>query len=284
MPLFIRAPVTGFLVLMIGSVLTALPLAGNLAFLPEIPWALPATLLVLWGYWTYFAGGGWPVATQRARRVVTRETRLPGAVWGAALFPSLAALVLMISFRLLLPSLLPMAPPEISTDLNPYPLWTVWGLLLSVAVSAGVTEETAFRGYMQQPLETAYGLPWAILLVGFCFWLAHLSHATLTWTHLPFHLLASAVLGVLVYLTRSLLPAIVLHTVADIVLQPTYFFRWPDAAWQALATRPVWESGTNEMLPVVLGVVAVSGVLTVWSFRRLARTAAAGQGPARGFL
>ncbi len=69
---------------------------------------------------------------------------------------------MVVSFRLLLPSLLPMARPQLGIDVSPYPLWTVWGLLLSVAFSAGVTEEVAFRGYMQQPLEKAYGLPAAI--------------------------------------------------------------------------------------------------------------------------
>lgn len=256
---------------MIGSTVTALPLLGNMAFAPEIPWALPVTLLVLWGFWSYFAGGGWPVATRPVRRTLIRTTRLANAVWRATLLAGLFGLVMVVSFRLLLPSLLPMSPPQLGIDVSTYPRWTVWGLLLSVAVGAGVTEEVAFRGYMQQPLEKAYGLPAAILVVGIVFWLAHLNHEMLNWTHLPFHLLASAVLGVMVYVTRSLLPAILLHTAADIVLQPTYLFHWPDTAWQALSARPVWVSGMNDMLPALLSVFAVSSILTVWSYRRLAR-------------
>lgn len=271
LPPLIRAPVAGYLVLMIGSTVTALPLLGNMAFAPEIPWALPVTLLVLWGFWSYFAGGGWPVATRPVRRTLIRTTRLANAVWRATLLAGLFGLVMVVSFRLLLPSLLPMSPPQLGIDVSTYPRWTVWGLLLSVAVGAGVTEEVAFRGYMQQPLEKAYGLPAAILVVGIVFWLAHLNHEMLNWTHLPFHLLASTVLGVMVYVTRSLLPAILLHTAADIVLQPTYLFHWPDTAWQALSARPVWVSGMNDMLPALLSVFAVSSILTVWSYRRLAR-------------
>jgi membrane protease YdiL (CAAX protease family) len=43
-------------------------------------------------------------------------------------------------------------------------------------------EEIAFRGYMQKPLEEAYGIVPAVLIVGIMFWVAHLDHG-ITITH-----------------------------------------------------------------------------------------------------
>src|SRR4029434_6693179 len=98
---------------------------------------------------------------------------------------------------LLLPSLMPVRAPSVSIPLSSYPPATVIGALLSIVVIAGVTEEMAFRGYMQRPLEEAYGIVPAVLIVGTMFWVAHLDHG-ITVTHLPFQMSASIALGLLV--------------------------------------------------------------------------------------
>jgi hypothetical protein len=47
------------------------------------------------------------------------------------------------------------------------------------AASAGICEETGFRGYMQQQIEQRHGAPTAILVSSFCFMLRRrLSDAT----------------------------------------------------------------------------------------------------------
>ncbi len=48
----------------------------------------------------------------------------------------------------------------------------VIGALLSIAAIAAVTEEIAFREYIQKPLEDAYGIVPAVLIVGIMFWVA----------------------------------------------------------------------------------------------------------------
>ena len=72
------------------------------------------------------------------------------------------------------------------------------------------------------------------------FWVAHLDHG-ITITHLPFQMSASIALGLLAYLTRSLVPAMIAHGAADLLLQPVYLFRHPEFVWKALTARPVWE-------------------------------------------
>ncbi len=62
LPIIVRAIVGGLIILEIGSDLTVLPLFGNLKFHPEIPWAFPATCLLLAAFWAWFSGRGPPIA------------------------------------------------------------------------------------------------------------------------------------------------------------------------------------------------------------------------------
>ena len=171
---------------------------------------------------------------------------------------------------------------------------SVIGALLSIAAIAAVTEEIAFRGYMQKPLEEAYGILPAVLIVGIMFWVAHLDHG-ITITHLPFQMSASIALGLLVYLTRSLIPAMIAHGAADILLQPAYLFRYPEFVWKALSARPVWEGVTStfperlltigralspkhmfagdpfQIFAISAWILLISAVLTVFAFVNLVR-------------
>src|SRR6266487_1133168 len=135
---------------------------------------------------------------------------------------------------------MPVRAPSVSISLSSYPVATIIGALLSIAVIAAVTEEIAFRGYMQKPLEEAYGIVPAALIVGIMFWVAHLDHG-ITITHLPFQMSASIALGLLVYLTGSLIPAVIAHGSAVILFQPAYLFLLPEFVWLALSARPSWD-------------------------------------------
>jgi hypothetical protein len=188
---------------------------------------------------------------------------------------------------------MPVRPPSVSISLSSYPLATVIGALLSIVAIAAVTEEIAFRGYMQKPLEEAYGIVPAVLIVGTMFWIAHLDHG-ITITHLPFQMSASIALGLLAYLTRSLIPAMIAHAIADILLQPAYFFHHPEFVSKALSTGPLWEgvASTSErvltigraMSPkhmfaadlfqtfaIIAWILLVSALLTVFAFVKLVR-------------
>jgi membrane protease YdiL (CAAX protease family) len=247
LPVIVRAIVLGWVVLTIGSTVPFLPLLGNLKFHPEIPWAFPMTLLILSLYWAYFSGWGPPADTRDARKKFARATWPSARIWLAVTPVMLFGIIALVALRLVLPSVLPVRAPSVSIPLSSYPLGTVIGALLSIAVIAAVTEEVAFRGYMQRPLEEAYGIVPAVLLVGLMFWAAHLDHG-ITITHLPFQMAASIALGLLVYLTRSLVPAMIAHGAGDILLQPAYLFRHPEFVWKALSARPVWE-GVTATLP-----------------------------------
>jgi len=190
---------------------------------------------------------------------------------------------------------MPVRAPSVSISLSSYLVATVIGALLSIAVIAAVTEEIAFRGYMQKPLEEAYGIVPAVLIVGIMFWVVHLDHG-ITITHLPFQMSASIALGLLVYLTGSLIPAVIAHGAADILLQPAYLFRRPEFVWKALSARPIWEGSAStfperllaigramspkhmfagdplQIFAINAWVLLISVALTVFAFVNLART------------
>jgi membrane protease YdiL (CAAX protease family) len=245
-------------------------------------------------FWYYFTGGGYPSSTRAVRQSVTRLKSLPWPIWRAAVLPVLLSLVTMTSLRMALPSILPIRAPTVAVDLSPYPLATVLGMLLSIAVSAGIAEEVAFRGYLQKPLEDAYGIVPALILTGIAFWFAHADKVSLS--HLPFHLVASILLGLSAYLTKSLLPGILGHAAGDALLLPAYAFHKPAFIWSALAARPVWEGRgavplgeklqliwqaiepfalleprTRTTFAIIAWVFMVSGVLTFVAFVGLAR-------------
>lgn len=294
LPVIVRAIVLGFVLLTIGSTVAFLPLLGNLKFHSEIPWAFPMTLVILALYGAYFSGWGPPAATRDARKRLARASWPVVRIWRAAIPAILFGVIALVALRLLLPSLMPVRAPSVSISLSSYPLATVIGALLSIAAIAAVTEEIAFRGYMQKPLEEAYGIIPAILIVGMMFWIAHLDHG-ITITHLPFQMSASIALGLLAYLTRSLVPAMIAHGAADILLQPAYLFHYPEFVWKALSARPVWEgvaptfperlliigralSPTHlfagdsfQIFAIITWILLVSAVLTVFAFVNLVR-------------
>jgi membrane protease YdiL (CAAX protease family) len=294
LPVIVRAIVLGWVLLTIGSTVTFLPLLGNLKFHPEIPWAFPMTVVVLAIYGAYFSGWGPPASTRDARKRLARSSLPSARIWRAAIPPMVFGIITLVALRLLSPSLMPVRAPSVSIPLSSYPLPTIIGALLSIAMIAAVTEEIAFRGYMQKPLEEAYGIVPAVLIVGIMFWVAHLDHG-ITITHLPFQMSASIALGLLVYLTRSLIPAMIAHGAADILLQPAYLFRHPEFVWKALSARPVWEGVAStfperlltigwalspkhmfagdpfQIFAIVAWVLVISTLLTVFAFVNLLR-------------
>jgi hypothetical protein len=127
------------------------------------------------------------------------------------------------------------------------------------------------------------------------FWVAHLDHG-ITITHLPFQMSASIALGLLAYLTRSLIPGMIAHGAADILLQPACLFRHPQFVWKALSARPVWEGVTStfpgallaigralspkhmfagdpfQIFTIAAWVLVISTLLAVFAFLNLQRT------------
>ncbi len=272
LPVLIRAPVIGLLVFAVGQSLTTPVILGNLRILPSVPWALPATALLLWAYWFYLSGRGWPRVTAEARRIGLRGGRVPSGLWGPALLAGVCAMLALISFRFLLPRIFAMEEPSLDIDVSEYPIWTVLGVLFAVSLTAGVTEEAGLRGYLQGSLERRYGLWFAVLLTGFIFWAIHLNHS---WTGLPnllFLVGVSVALGTLTSFAGSIRPAVVIHVAVDMIGLPLNTFR-PPGIWELMTTRPIAETGWRSSDALLIGLVAISVVATILSLARLRKFA-----------
>jgi membrane protease YdiL (CAAX protease family) len=279
-PAILTAVLTGVLVLVAGN----LPWAGfggipglsalNFRFGPVAPWAILPMALYLWAYWR-FIGGRWgdPVSAA-SRRANLRANRLPPRMWAASLsagvvgFAALLALLTLAARLVRLPSSPPIVTPAAM------PVVTAFLLIVMQSIVAGVTEEAAFRGYMQGPIERQHGVIVAILINGTFFGLLHFgNHPGDVLLMLPYYIAVSAVYGGLTWATDSILPALALHSAGNIVvLTRMWVTGLPE--WQLSATPPAlaWENGVDTSFAVTTMVFIVLAVVTARAYVAIGRS------------
>lgn len=175
LPIVVRGVLTGTVVATAGTVPWALLASANSKHGSAVPWAVPPTALYLWLFWRYVRGAGWPRTTAEARRTACRANRLSDEVWGAAMIAGILGLVALVLLLRVMNRMVTL-PPQPSDDLAHLPFMTLVPLLLMSAVVAGIAEESAFRGYMQGPIERRHGPVVAILVTGSLFGLVHFTH------------------------------------------------------------------------------------------------------------
>lgn len=253
LPLALRAVLLGLLVSGIPTVIWGVLAAINLKTTPSLPWSaavMTAVLLLYWGV----------IRSNDFRRQQMRAVELKPGVWRLALLAGGSGIAAIWALFAVLRGILHVAPP--SGDLNSYPVLTVAVSLIMGSLVAGIAEEAGFRGYMQVPLERAYGPVAAITTTSIIFTLTHLTHGARILPFLPFFFGAAVIYGLLAYLTGSLLPSMTLHFVGDVMM----------FAMRYLAARQGVGGGAvplNVALCSALAFVALAG-LSVMAFRQLA--------------
>ena len=257
-----RATLMALVILNLGQVPPAAAAWINLKRLPDVPVFLVVTLVWLWLFWSYLAGRGWPRRTGAARRRDLRAERLPAATWLWSLIAGGLGMISVLNLALFTGRVatLPAAAYEPPFDLAPYPWWSVAAFFLSLAVTAGVVEEAAFRGYMLSQIERRHGWAIGIALVAVLFYVAHLGHAYATLAFAPFFAAYSLLHGLLVAATRSILPSVLLHAAGDVWILPIQYGVLP---------LPLGEPS----MPY-LALSAAAGGLSVAAFVRLRRATA----------
>ena len=258
----VRAIVLGFVILMVGGLVSGTLMFANLKLAPTLPLFFPATLLWLWLFWRYVRGDGWPQSTSASRRDLLRVRKLSPRAWGWALVAgglSLAA-VMGIAFMTYRFAALPEAAYRAPFDVASFPPWTLVSILAAVALTAAVVEEAAFRGYMLSGVQRRYGWLVGISVVTVLFYVAHLSHAYATLAFVPFFLAHGLILGLLVFYTRSIVPGLILHAASDFIVLPMQYGVIPSAGQWAF----VWQS----WLSLSAGAAAIP------AFRQLDRATA----------
>jgi membrane protease YdiL (CAAX protease family) len=222
LPLIVRAVLTGFLVSSVGVSLWSVMLAA----LPGA-WPILPMIVILWLYWKFFSGGFSSGKRANLRRATFRSTKLQPGTWkwglaAAALFVIVVQASFVVTFRLV-----DFPAAKFTADykqLDAFPLWQAFAIIVMSSVAAAIAEEAGFRGYMQAPLEKKYGVTIAIVITSCVFTGIHLSHswAPPIWPHIFF---ASVLLGILAYRTGSIIPGIIGHAILDIF---DYSVWWTD--------------------------------------------------------
>jgi membrane protease YdiL (CAAX protease family) len=189
--------------------------AANLRVSPQIPWSVPIMAAYLVALLSYLNGRGGPRTTQSSRHNLLRVRWLSGREWWWALSAGfLGVLTLWLVYAAIGGFSHSSTPSQAMSNLST-PI-----LLIAITMGAAVTaigEEAGFRGYMQATLERRYAPVTAILVTGGAFALIHLSHgAADVLRNGVFYVAVSFVYGFQAYLTKSILPSLVLHFVGDI--------------------------------------------------------------------
>jgi membrane protease YdiL (CAAX protease family) len=263
MPVSLRAIVSGILIgLSAANVwpLLLLNLGVPLAVITE------AIFLALYLWWA--SGGGPPSATQAARTKAFRSGRLTPTQWFwgaiAALFFAVtvhASIVLLFRF---VP--FPRAAFRHGYDLSFIPsLGMKWLAVVVSAVSAGICEETGFRGYMQRPIEQRHGAPVAILISSLFFMALHLTKAWSTPEMVPIVFGAGVLLGLLAWSSGSLIPAMIGHVVMDIGL---FAYWWAGIAGDFTA-QPIISTGVDQPFLIAGAAFTISLFMVLLAIAKL---------------
>jgi membrane protease YdiL (CAAX protease family) len=224
----------------------------NLKLTPVVPWSVLVMAAVLWGYWRYLRSDerlrAVPLSEQQWRLALVAGGLGVASVWAA--FGALRGLLHIV---------------QPADDISRFPVWTIAAAIIMGSAVAGVTEEAGFRGFMQLPLERAYGPVVALSITSIIFTAVHLSHGARILPFLPFYLVVAVIYGLLTLFTRSILPSMLLHFTGDVMMM----------AFQYVGLRmntagPV-HTGRIEIVPAVVAIVL--GAASAVAFRFLARDA-----------
>jgi membrane protease YdiL (CAAX protease family) len=258
-----------FVILAVGQGIWGILLAINLERTPQMPWAVAVMAAFLWLMWQYLSGKWWPRSTSAMRhrhlraRLVSRRTFAWALLAGVLSIFALSGCWIVLFQLVKMPANV-LLPANVLPDASAYPLWTTALMLAMASLVSPFTEEAAFRGYCQSVLERQFPATAAIAISSLLFALAHLTHGFFL-PKLFVYFLAGAVFGLMAYLTKSILPGIAIHIMADL----TFFtLVWPYDAARAL----VWEHGADGWFWLHIAQVLVFTPLAILALIRLAKT------------
>src|SRR3954451_12724003 len=98
LPVVVRALLAGMAASVVGTTPCALFASANLEHWPTVPWSVVPTAVLLWLYWRYLRGEGWPASTAHARCTSCRANRVPDDAWGMAVFAGMLGLLALVMF------------------------------------------------------------------------------------------------------------------------------------------------------------------------------------------
>jgi len=221
----------------VSGVWTGLLLA-NLASTPAVPWAAAVMAVVLGAAW-WLIGGWGPAGSREKRRTLLRGAAPSSRLFAWAMIAGLCWIVFLAGFWVVVHQLVA-APSNPLPDLSKIPPTTIVISFIMASLSGAVSEEAGFRGYFQGALERSGAGLGTVAISALVMMPEHALSQGFVWPTVAFYLLVDFMLGGLAYLTKSIVPGIVVHALGLIVF---FMFVWPtdkDRPQIAFATAGVW--------------------------------------------
>jgi membrane protease YdiL (CAAX protease family) len=271
-PVWLRAVVSGLLIGMIAANVWPLFLRGLGALIGAI-----AELIFLGAYMWWAGGGGPRRSLQAARAEAFRRGKLSSGQWCWGILAALCFAVTVHAAIVLLFRLVPFPVMAFRAgyDFSFIPTLPLrWLAVVVSATSAGICEETGFRGYMQEPMERRYGPGRAIIVSSLLFMALHLTKAWSLAGMVPIVFGAGVLLGLLAWASRSLVFCMIGHAVMDVGL---FAFWWTGIAG-TFTKRPIGETGVDMAFLTACAIFAAALFLVVVSIMRLRRLGIASRG------
>jgi CAAX protease family protein len=264
--------VTTALAVVVGLVVAALGLLPwnilaqlNMRWWPSVPWCAPVGLLWLFLFWSYLNGAGRPASTAETRRMLLRAVSLHGDILRWCVLAGASGLIALVTLYFVAVQFVDLQPSAFRPrSVAALPFGVVVTAMLMTALVAGVVEEGAYRGYMQGILERRFRAPVTIAIVTIVFTGVHLFGGSKI---LPLAVpvcATSIVLGALTIITRSVLPAAVVHVLADTTTLPV--------EWGLVGKLPVgrfYRNGLDASFAGSVLVLLIASVMTVVALLKL---------------
>ena len=259
--------IVSFLIIAFASGIWGALYLGNLQTTPAMPWSVPVMIVVLWLIWRYLGGAGWPRRTSEARKRDLRATPVAARAFVWAVLAGALGIVALAGYWIVAFNLVRMSG-NVLPDLTAYPWLTLVLIAIMSSLVSPVSEEAAFRGYAQSRLERVFPGRVALAISSFRFALAHGTQG-LYLPKLMVYYLGGVMFGTTAYLTRSILPGIAMHVMADLTF---FLLIWPYDSQRRL----IWEAGPDAWFWIHVAQAAIFTVLAVLALRRLASIAGTG--------
>jgi len=268
LPIILRAVLVGSFVMSMATVPCGILLRANFALMPAVPWSVPVVVIYLWLYWQYLSGKGWPQTTTEFRRTNLRANSLPGsrvAMGASGGRPGVGEChrasnrhrySVRAAARLAVQSIFLSGADDSFLHCRSFGVGGRRGGSRMSRLYAGANQ-AAPRPDGRNP-----GRRYHILALSHAS--AFVNHWWMFLGRLWFYLAASAVFGTVAYLSGSILPGVVLHTVANLV---GFGLVWWFESRAAFST----DGGKLDLFfwaTCLTGLVSV--IATLWSYRRLA--------------
>ena len=263
LPVFVRAILSGLLIALVAANVWPILLVSL-----SVPVAALVEMIFLGLYVWWTSGGGPPRSARDSRNRAFRRRRLSREQWlwgiiGAIFFAVTVHASIVVLFRFVQ---FPLMVFRRGYDLSFIPTLPLkWLAVIVSAISAGVCEETGFRGYMQRPIEEYHGAGIAILVSTVFFTLVHLNKAWSFLGMVPIVFGAGLLLGLLAWSSQSLIPSIIGHVVMDIGL---FAYWWTGIAGE-FSARPFHQRGVDALFVIACSAAAISLLVTLFAISRL---------------